>query len=288
MKKGLKIDLIGIYLLIFLVSLIVVPIQAYRSSTLDPVLRSLTFVGSAGGLGGTIYCIRGYYKARNGGRFNLNFSWWYIYRPFVSIVAGVFAYFLILGGLLTLTVGDVSQAVTKGIPLYCVISFLAGFAFTEFADALTGLAASKFEPLGKKSNSEDTGEPDYPQRFKAQLQAIGLTFSDLKKVSDNKYGGTSTVESQTNMQWTATIETFNSEDEAKVRYDQLTAAKKTDGYNVKQFITPDFSKINTIKKLWTGSKSDTDQCGIYYTYEGDIKQGVVTTLTSGTVDSNSD
>lgn len=284
MKNTLKVNLIGVYLLIFLLLLIVIPIQAYRSLTLDPLLRSLVFVGSAGGLGGTIYCIRGYYKTRVSKPFDLNFTWWYIYRPFVSIVVGVFVYFLLVGGLLTISADSVQLDLAKTTMFYCVLSFLGGFSFTEFANGITELAATTFAKLGKPSET-DEATADYSQRFKDQLTALGLTSSDLKMALDDIYNGTSTVKSETETRlWNVKIEMFKTEKEAKDSYDKLIAEEKDKGYSDTSNIL-DFSKIN-LKERWEGKKPPADQCVIYYVFESDM-QGAVTTLTSSVVDNTS-
>jgi hypothetical protein len=287
MNQKNKINLIGVYLLIFLLCLIVIPIQVFRSLTFDSVLRSLIYIGSAGGLGGTIYCIRSYYKTLIGKPFDLNYGWWYIYRPFVSIVVGVFVYFLIVGGLLTLTVGEVSQAdLTKGIPFYCAVAFLGGFSFTQFADKITELAETIFattEKTKEAGGASNSTLPDHSQRLKEQLEAaFSLSFGDLKKISDNAYGGTSsTAKSETQTQlWVAKIETFASESNAKSRYDQLISEKKADGYN-EALSSLDFSKIS-FKEHWTGNKPPTSY-DMYYNYESDIKQTVLTTLISSII-----
>jgi hypothetical protein len=166
---SIKIHLIGVYLLVFLLALIIIPIQVYRSSTIsDSFLRALFYLGSAGGLGGTIYCIRGYYKAlirRPKQPFDLNYTWWYIFRPFLSIVVGVFVYFLIVGGLLSVSTVSVSQVdLTKSIPFYCALSFIGGFSFTQFADKLEELAETVFAVSKKPKPGQGQAHKDRPDK----------------------------------------------------------------------------------------------------------------------------
>jgi hypothetical protein len=161
MKDSAKINLIGVYLLVFLLCLIAIPILVYRSSISDSFYRSLYYLGSAGGLGGTIYCIRGYYKAlidRPKHEFSLNYAWWYIFRPFESIVVGVLVYFLIVGGLLSVSTLSASPAsLTKSTPFYCALAFIAGFSFTQFAKKLEELANTFFSVSGGDKARPDAG-----------------------------------------------------------------------------------------------------------------------------------
>jgi hypothetical protein len=144
-------NLIGLYLLIFLLILIYLPINTYFSNLGNPLIESIIYVSSSGGLGGTIYCIRGFYKNVIGGGFDLKWTWWYIFRPFISIVVGIMSYFLIVGGLFSL--GSVSEVnYLKSVMLYSGIAFLAGFSFSEFTDKLEELSSTLFS-----TKNEDDG-----------------------------------------------------------------------------------------------------------------------------------
>jgi hypothetical protein len=150
MQNSTKINLIGIYLLSFLFILIAITVITYFSRIEMVLIKSLVYIGSSGGIGGTIYCIRAFYKNLASGKFDLKWTWWFIFRPFISIVIGVFAYFLIVGGLLSL--GSISEVdYSRSVMFYCAISFLAGFSFTQFADKLEELALTMF---GKKKEDE--------------------------------------------------------------------------------------------------------------------------------------
>jgi hypothetical protein len=149
-----KINLLGAYLIICLFTLVLISAFTYFSNISDSLIRSLVYIGCSGGIGGTIYCIRSFYKNLVGNKFNLIWTWWYIYRPFMSIVIGVFVYFLIIGGLLSL--GSVSEVnYSKSVMFYCSVSFLAGFSFTQFANKLEELASTLF---AKKENNTEMGE----------------------------------------------------------------------------------------------------------------------------------
>ncbi|MCZ7400604.1 MAG: hypothetical protein O8C61_00095 [Candidatus Methanoperedens sp.] len=143
MQSNTKINLIGIYLTFFLLTLTVAPLIVYFSNLKDPLIKSLIYIGSSGGLGGTIYCIRGFYQNLGENNFKFNWTWWYIFRPLISVVIGVVVYFIIVGGLLSL--GSVSEVnYSKSVMFYCAVSFLAGFSFTQFADKLEDLSSTLF------------------------------------------------------------------------------------------------------------------------------------------------
>lgn len=135
--------MIGVYLLLWLISLVIFPMLVFSSGLDSVLLRSLIYVSSAGGLGGVVYLIRSFYKHIFEKDFRVDAVWWYLFRPFLSIIAGVIAYFLIVGGLLS--IGSASFInYEKNIMFYCGIAFLAGFSFTQFSDKLEELAKTLF------------------------------------------------------------------------------------------------------------------------------------------------
>lgn len=143
---------IGIYLLLFLLFLCVIPVVIFYSSIQEEIIKILFYVGASGGIGGSLNSIRGFYQHLGGQTFKSNWTWWYIFRPIISVIVGIFAYFLIVGGLLGLS--NKSDAIFgKGIMFYCAISFLAGFSFSQFADKLNKLS----ERLFAKKNSKVSG-----------------------------------------------------------------------------------------------------------------------------------
>jgi len=143
MRDSLKINLLGIFLFVSLLILIIIPVLTYFSNIKDPVIGILIYIGSSGGIGGTIYCIRGFYQNLGEGTFKFNWTWWYLFRPLMSVIVGIFVYFLIVGGLLS--IGSAPEVnYSRGIMFYCAIAFLAGFAFTQFADKLEELASTLF------------------------------------------------------------------------------------------------------------------------------------------------
>ena len=76
-------------------------------------------------------------------KFNFNWVWCFISRPIISMVIGIFVYFLIVGGLMSLSAIQEVDFLRK-IIFYCGVSFLAGFSFTQFATKLENLAETLF------------------------------------------------------------------------------------------------------------------------------------------------
>lgn len=143
MTNTFKTTIMGLYLLLFLCILVIIPIITYFSSFNDSLIKALIYIGCAGGLGGLTYCIRGFYQRLVDGSFDFKWTWWYIYRPFLSIVIGVIIYFLIFGGLIG--IGPLSLAnFAKSTMFYCALAYLAGFSFTQFANKLEELAETLF------------------------------------------------------------------------------------------------------------------------------------------------
>lgn len=140
----IKINVLGIFLLLILILFILIGINFYLNQPENKLIFSLIIIACSGGIGGTLYSIRGFYQNIGEGNFNFNsWVWWYIFRPIMSAVIGVFVYFLIVGGLLS--VGNVSEInYSKGLMFYSAVAFLAGFSFTQFANKLEELASTIF------------------------------------------------------------------------------------------------------------------------------------------------
>ncbi|MCK9400911.1 MAG: hypothetical protein M0Q51_13095 [Bacteroidales bacterium] len=65
--------LIGIYLLITLVVLCLVPVIVFYSKLENNIVRTVFYVGASGGIGGSLYSIRGFYQNLGGETFKV--SW---------------------------------------------------------------------------------------------------------------------------------------------------------------------------------------------------------------------
>ena len=117
------------------------------SLNIDPLVKYLFYIGISGGLGGTVYLIRSFYKHIFEKNFRDDVFWWYLFRPFLSIIIGIFSYFLLIGGFLS--IGDISNInYSKGIMFFCGISFLAGFSFTQFTNKLEEISETIFSKKG--------------------------------------------------------------------------------------------------------------------------------------------
>ena len=88
-----------------------------------------------------MYAIRAHYTHLGNGDYRTNYEWWYISRPIISAVIGIFAYFLFAGGLMSVS-NDPDPG--KGILLYCGISFLAGYSMNQFLEKLKDLSKTLF------------------------------------------------------------------------------------------------------------------------------------------------
>lgn len=156
-EKEAKITFIGRYLLASLLVLMAAPIVAYYIDFWNEFIRTMIYLGSSGGIGGTVYCIRGFYYWRREGKFDVSFDWWYYFRPFISVVAGVYVYFFIVGGfLVTGLAADADYS--RGVMFYCAVSFLAGFSFNEFIEKLTDISETIFSKKKKDESDNDTNK----------------------------------------------------------------------------------------------------------------------------------
>jgi len=142
MNDESKTNMIGLYLVFMLFIYGLIPLYMYFSNFYDNFITSIVYIGCSGGLGGTIYSIRGYYQNLASGTFALNWGWWYLFRPLISVVMGIFTYFFILGGLLVVSTGSAGES--GNLMLYGSIAFLAGFSFSRFADKLEEIATAVF------------------------------------------------------------------------------------------------------------------------------------------------
>jgi len=146
------INIIGVYLLLALFLLIGLPIWVYICDPFEQkLLNILVYISCSGGIGGTIYCIRGFYQNLGGKSFETNWTWWYVFRPIISAIIGIFAYFMIVGGLMSISNSpDVNYS--KSVMFYCAVSFLAGFSFTKFIEKIDLISDTIFS----KKNEEES------------------------------------------------------------------------------------------------------------------------------------
>lgn len=136
-------DKIGLYLLVALLSYVAICIFVYLKKPVNTNFHILTYLACSGGIGGTIYCIRGLYQNIADDSFHPKWVWWYIFRPLMSSCVGVITYFLIVGGLLSISSGK-NIDLQKGTMLYTGIAFLSGYSFTKFTEKLDNISSTIF------------------------------------------------------------------------------------------------------------------------------------------------
>lgn len=151
--------IVVIYLLSFTILLIVISFLAYSLKGIfeDELIRHLFYVGSAGGLGGIVYCMRGFYEHKIEGNFDPNYLSWYFFRPIISTITGIIVFFLFAAQLID--TNGYSNATPKNIMFSCSLAFLAGFGFTQFYGKIDDLANTLFQPSDKRKNSNITWNP---------------------------------------------------------------------------------------------------------------------------------
>jgi hypothetical protein len=107
-------------------------------------IRLLVYIASSGGLGATVYCIRGLYKHHSLGDYDTKYVYWFLFRPWIGTVLGVVAYLLICGGLLVFTSGSAAVKEPPAKSLLVGVAFLAGFSANEFVMKINALTKTLF------------------------------------------------------------------------------------------------------------------------------------------------
>ena len=170
-KLTWKINLIGIYLIVFMIAQVFIAYLIWESKWNDN-LRFIILIGISGGLGGSIYCMREFYRYIKNEQFRINYFWWYIIRPLSSMVMGAFSYLFIAGGLLVLS-NSPNATDQKGLMFYCSFAFLVGIAYSRFIEKIYQLAGVLFAAK-ENNNSKNGTELDLDED------------EDEKKVDNNK------------------------------------------------------------------------------------------------------
>jgi hypothetical protein len=103
----------------------------------------------AGGLGGSLYSVRGVVMHSSQNDFDISYNYWYFLTPLAGGISGVIVFFLLLGGALTLTApGPQGQTLHDIADLalapYIAFALLAGFASRPFMLKMKDLADSLF------------------------------------------------------------------------------------------------------------------------------------------------
>ena len=138
-----------------------ISLLAYSSELPEPSSQSdlgrafimtLGLMFSAGAMGGCLYNFRGLTKHSAEEDYAEGYNLSYYLRPVAGGVSGLMAFFLLLGGALTLNIGatSMSWATLQGRMPYVALAILAGYGSHEFMLKLKDLAESVFA-LSKKS-----------------------------------------------------------------------------------------------------------------------------------------
>jgi hypothetical protein len=123
-------------------------------------IYTMALMFCAGALGGCLYNFRGLTKHSQHGDYHECYSLSYYLRPLSAGVSGLMVFFLLLGGALTLNVGNQSQpdqaawqSLVGRMP-YVALSLLAGYGSQEFMMKLKDLAETLFALRNKDSGEK--------------------------------------------------------------------------------------------------------------------------------------
>ena len=102
----------------------------------------------SGLLGASVYAFRGFYwavgpqsKTNRRYQYDPNWTLWYVARPIMGAILGVFSFALLRAGVATLGSGSTDAGATAA---YFAVAFLAGFAVTEVLNWITVSAQRVF------------------------------------------------------------------------------------------------------------------------------------------------
>jgi hypothetical protein len=123
-------------------------------------IYTMALMFCAGALGGCLYNFRGLTKHSQHGDYHEHYSLSYYLRPLSAGVSGLMVFFLLLGGALTLNVGNQGQtdqaawqSLVGRMP-YVALSLLAGYGSQEFMMKLKDLAETLFALRTKDSEKK--------------------------------------------------------------------------------------------------------------------------------------
>jgi len=155
-----KAKLIAYYTFFFMVILVGIALvnRAGRLPIPDSLTQNILYFALAGGLGSLVFNMYEYFYHVSVGDFNIDFFAWYMFRPFVGILYGTFIFFLVAGGLMTLSgVNAPSFAdllTQKTVMFYLALSFLAGYAEEPVSLQLKALAEAIFKKPGQEGQGD--------------------------------------------------------------------------------------------------------------------------------------
>lgn len=126
--------------------------------------KTLVVIGMmffAGSLGGGLYSIRGISKHTTYEDFKARYRMSYLVRPLSAGICGVFVYILLVGGVLTLTLGQNVEGDLDagGLMPYAALALLAGYGSHEFLKKVKDINSTIFA-LSSSEQEKDKPESD--------------------------------------------------------------------------------------------------------------------------------
>jgi len=120
-------------------------VDVHNLADVKPAIYSF----AAGFLGASVFAFRGFYWAVGPQsdtnpryRYDPNWTLWYVSRPILGALLGIFVFATLLAGVSTL--GKASSD-TSGVAAYFSAAFLAGFAVTDFLNWVGAAARKMFK-----------------------------------------------------------------------------------------------------------------------------------------------
>lgn len=116
-------------------------------------LGIITNCAAVGGIGGSIYCLRGIYlNACVRKSWDDDWKPWYYIRPLVSHACGAVSYLFLKAGLLVLEAGRESDASNLGI---LALAFIAGLNVDKFLTKIEDIAQSTWGIEKSRTSKKD-------------------------------------------------------------------------------------------------------------------------------------
>ena len=142
----------GILIVIAVATKLVIP-----STWVPDLVKIILYLACAGGIGGATFSFYELVYHLGDGDFSLQFFWWFMIRPLIGAVYGTFVFFLVAGGLMTLSGANAPSLsnlfTTQTAMFYLALAFLAGYAEEPVSLQLKAIAEALFK---KPSDSDET------------------------------------------------------------------------------------------------------------------------------------
>ena len=145
------------FLVVFL-ALLTATILAELSGAFPDWLRAQRlwlFCTTAGGLGGSLYCLRGVYlNACVRKRWDPEWEPWYYIRPFASLVCGLISCLFLKAGLLVLEAGQKGDSSQLG---FYALAFVAGLNVDRFVEKIENIAEATWGIEKSRAGRRESG-----------------------------------------------------------------------------------------------------------------------------------